>query len=318
MDVQANLLIFFGIIVGGFLVFDLGFLNRKAHATSTESALIQSLFWVGISLFFAGLIYFYMSPTLAIEFVSAYLTEKTLSVDNLFIIMVIFNYFKVDKIYHHKILFWGILGAVFFRATFILIGAYLVQNFHWILYVFGIVLLFSGVKLLFEKREEHLDVGESRVIKLARRLLPISNAHHNGKFFSNTNGKFAFTTLFLIVLVVEMTDIVFAVDSIPAAFAISQNPFVVFTSNIFAVMGLRALFFLLEGVLRRFHHIQKGLAFILLFIGTKLLLDIVDIKLSSSFSLIVIVSAIIISIVASLLFPKKAKFILEHDAEGKI
>lgn len=307
VGVQLNLFILFGILVGGFLVFDLGFLNRKAHEITTKSALIQSIFWVCLSLLFAFLIYIYIGSTVAVEFLSAYLTEKTLSIDNLFVIMLIFNYFKVEKIYHHKVLFWGILGAIVFRAIFILIGAYLIQNFHWILYIFGVILIISGARLLFEKREEHADFEKNKVIILARKFLPISDAHHQGKFFSNSTGKFAFTTLFLIVLIIEVTDVIFAIDSIPAAFAISQNPFVVFTSNIFAIMGLRALYFFIQGILHKFHHIQKGLAFILFFVGLKLLLDIVDIKLSSAFSFAVILGVISISIITSLLFPKKEK-----------
>lgn len=305
MGGQLNLFILFGIIVGGFLVFDLGFLNKKAHEITTKSALIQTVFWITLSLLFALLIHIYISGTLALEFLSAYVTEKTLSIDNLFVIMLIFNYFKVEKVYHHKVLFWGILGAIIFRAVFILAGAFLIHNFHWILYIFGIVLIISGIRLLFEKKEEHADFEKNKVVILARKFLPISNAHHQGKFFSNSTGKFAFTTLFLVVLIIEFTDIIFAVDSIPAAFAITQNPFVIFTSNIFAVMGLRALYFFIEGILRRFHHIQKGLAFILFFVGIKLLLDIIDVEVSSLFSFGVIVGVIAISILTSLLFPKK-------------
>ena len=305
MGAETNLLILFGILIVSFLVLDLGYFNRKAHKVSPKAALIQSLFWVGVSLAFAFLIAIYMGQHLAVEFMSAYVTEKMLSVDNLFVIMLIFNFFKIEEKFHHKVLFWGIMGAIIFRAIFILLGAFIIHNFHWVLYIFGAILIYTGYKLFIDKKEEHVDFNNNRAVKLTRKFLPITDDYHDGKFFTRKNGKILFTELVLIIVLVEATDIVFAIDSIPAAFAISQNPFVVFTSNIFAIMGLRALFFLLQNVMHKFHHLQKGLSFILIFIGGKMLLDIVDIHFSSLVSFGVIMAVLGASLLASVIFPKK-------------
>src|SRR3989344_2345480 len=305
MDAQTILTVVFGTIVVGFLVADLGFFNKKSHKIEFKPALYQSIFWIAVSLIFGALIYIFIGKVTAVEFLSAYVTEKMLSVDNLFVIMLIFSYFKLEEKYHHRVLFWGIMGAVVFRAVFIGAGAYIISQFHWVLYVFGALLIYTGIKLLRDKKEEHVDFEKNKIIKLAKKFLPFSVNHHNGKFFCRETGKFLFTSLFLIMLLVEGTDIVFAVDSIPAVFSISQNLFIVFTSNIFAIMGLRALFFLIESVLHRFHHLQKGLAFILLFIGLKMLLGIFDLHISSFVSFGIIMFALASSMVLSVVFPKK-------------
>jgi tellurite resistance protein TerC len=285
MDAQTGLWILFGIIIVGFLALDLGYFNRKVHKVELSSAVNQSLFWVAISLGFGFLIFLFLSKELAAEFLSAYVTEKMLSVDNLFVIMLIFSYFKLEEKYHHRVLFWGIMGAIVFRAIFIGFGSLIISQFHWVLYIFGALLLYTGIKLLRDKKEEHVDFEKNHIIKCARKLLPFSPNHHNGHFITKEGGKTVLTSLFLIMLLVEGTDIIFAVDSIPAVFAISQHPFIVFTSNIFAIMGLRALFFLIESVLHKFHHLQKGLAFILLFIGLKMLSGIFEVHISSILSL---------------------------------
>jgi len=305
MDAQTNLSILFGLIIVGFLIVDLGYFNRKSHKVEFKTALYQSIFWITISLVFGLLIFLFLSKELAAEFVSAYVTEKMLSVDNLFVIMLIFSYFKLEEKYHHRVLFWGIMGAVVFRAIFIGAGAYIIHQFYWVLYIFGIILLYTGIKLLWDKKEEHIDFKNNSIVRLAHKFLPFTANHHNGQFFSRENGKFMFTSLFLIMLLIEGTDIIFAVDSIPAVFSISQNLFIVFTSNIFAIMGLRALFFLIESVLRRFHHLQKGLAIILLFIGIKMLSGIVGIHISSFVSFGIIMFALFSSIILSMIFPKK-------------
>ena len=305
MDAQGILTVLFGVIVVGFLVADLGFFNRTSHKIEFRPALYQSIFWVGISLIFGLLIFFFVDKQTAVEFFSAYVTEKMLSVDNLFVILLIFSYFKLEEKYHHRALFWGILGAIVFRGVFITAGAYIISQFHWVLYIFGAILLYTGIKLLAEKKEEHIDFKKSKVIRLAHKIFPFTDSHHGGKFFLRENGKFFFTSLFMVVLMVEATDIIFAVDSIPAVFAISQNLFVVFTSNIFAIMGLRALFFLLENILHRFHHLQKGLAVILIFIGLKMLVGMLGLHISSLISFAVIMFALIFSIVLSYIFPKK-------------
>jgi len=247
-----------------------------------------------------------MDKILALEFLSAYVTEKMLSVDNLFIMLLIFNFFKLDEKYHHRILFWGILGAIVFRAIFILAGAIIVSKFHFVLYIFGAILLYTGLQLLFEKREKHVNFEHNKVFRLAKRFLPFSTtSEHQGKFFVKENGKTVFTVLFMTLLMIEATDIVFAIDSIPAAFSISQSPFILFTSNIFAIMGLRSLFFLIENVLHRFHHLQRGLSFILIFVGAKMLLDIFDVHISSIASFTTIMIVLALSLVSSLIFPKK-------------
>ncbi len=305
METQSNLFIIFGVIIVGFLALDLGYFNRKAHKVTPKAALIQSLFWVAISFAFAFLINIYMGQKLAVEFMSAYVTEKMLSVDNLFVIMLIFNFFKIEEKFHHKVLFWGIMGAIVFRAIFILLGAFIISNFHWVLYIFGAILVYTGIKLFSDKKEEHVDFNNNRAVRLTRKFFPISDDYHNGKFFTVNKGKILLTELVLIIVLVEATDIVFAIDSIPAAFAISQNPFIVFTSNIFAIMGLRALFFLLQNVMHKFHHLQKGLSFILVFIGAKMLLGIFHFHIDSLVSFGIIMLALLASLVLSVVFPKK-------------
>lgn len=305
MDAQTNLTILFGFIIGGFLIIDLGYFNRKSHTVKFKPALYQSLFWIAMALVFSFLISLYLSREMAAEFLSAYVTEKMLSMDNLFVIMLIFSYFKLEEKFHHRVLFWGIMGAIVFRGIFISAGAYIIHQFYWVLYIFGVILLYTGYKLLRDKKEEHIDFNNNKVIKTARKYLPFTANHHNGKFFFKENGEFVFTSLFLIMLLIEFTDIIFAVDSIPAVFSISQSLFVVFTSNIFAIMGLRALFFLIESVLHRFHHLQKGLAVILWFIGLKMLSGIFGLHISSLVSFGIIIFALCSSIAASIMFPKK-------------
>lgn len=305
MDVQSNLLIIFSVVVIGFLIADLGFFNRSAHKIGPKSALIQSLFWVAIAFAFAFLIMLFLSPEKAAEFMSAYVTEKMLSVDNLFVIALIFSFFKIEEKYHHRVLFWGIMGAIVFRGLFIGIGAYIIHQFHWILYFFGALLVYTGIKLWTNKKEEHIDFENNKVVKLAKKYLPFTTSHHQGKFILKEKGKNYFTLLFLIVLLVEFTDIIFAIDSIPAAFAITTDPFIIFTSNVFAIMGLRALFFLLENILHKFHHLQKGLSFILVFIGGKMLIDLFGIHISSTISFAIIMAALALSMLLSVIFPKK-------------
>ncbi len=305
MDSLTILWAIFAAIVIGFLIVDLGFLNRQAHRISTKSALLQSAFWVGISLAFATLIFFMLGHIKAVEFMTAYLTEKMLSVDNLFVILLIFSFFNLDEKYHHKVLFWGIMGAVFFRAIFIGVGSIIIEQFSWVLYIFGAILLYTGFKLLAEKKEEHVDFEKNPVVLYAKKFLRFTPNVHGGHFIVKENGTWHFTTMFMVLLLVESTDIIFAVDSIPAAFSITQDPFIVFTSNIFAVMGLRALFFLVENILHRFHHLQKGLSFILIFIGLKMLAGMFHFHLSPVISFAVISSVLALSLILSVIFPKK-------------
>jgi tellurite resistance protein TerC len=303
---ELTLFALFGVIIFIFLIIDLGFFNKKAHKISTKSALYQSIFWVAISIGFGYLIYWYGDGADAsITFFTAYLTEYALSVDNIFVILLILRYFAVKDIYYHNILFWGIIGALIFRAVFIFVGAYLIGQFYWILYIFGVFLVYSGIKIFFEDEADEIDPGKNPLLKLARKYLNITKSDFGGRFVVFRNGKILFTPLFLVIILVETTDLIFAVDSIPAAFAITQNEFLIYTSNIFAVLGLRAKFFLLAGIIDKFYLLQKGLSFILIFIGAKMLLEIFHIKIDIVVSFIVIILVLGGSVVLSLIVPQK-------------
>src|SRR5690606_23058928 len=304
---EAWLFLVFGIIIIGFLIIDLGILHRNPGKISTKSALWQSLFWIAISVAFGIGIYFYDGGSeKALEFFAAYFTEKALSVDNIFVIILILKYFQVKEEYYHKILFWGILGAIIFRAIFIFLGALLISQFHWILYVFGAFLVYSGFKMFKDDGEEEIDPESNPIVKFVRKYFRFTSSDHGGKFTFTKYNKLYFTPLFLVLVLIETTDLIFAVDSIPAAFAITQDEFIVYTSNIFAVMGLRAMFFLLAGVLGKFHYLQKGLAFVLIFVGAKMLLEIIDFHIPVYISFAVIILAIGSSMILSVMYPKKA------------
>ena len=297
----------FGGIILLFLVIDLGVFNRKAHKISTKSALFQSIFWVVISVCFGFLIYLNDGGTkTSLEYFSAYLTEYALSVDNIFVILLILRYFKVKEEYYHNILFWGILGALVFRAIFIFVGAYLIGQFYWILYIFGVFLVYSGIKIFFEGEEDEIDPGKNPILKFARKHLKITKGDFGGRFMVRKGGSFLFTPLFLVIILIETTDLIFAVDSIPAAFAITQSEFIIYTSNIFAVLGLRAKFFLLANIIDKFYLLQKGLAFILIFIGAKMLIELVDIHIPIVASFTVIIVTLVGSIVMSIVLPQKS------------
>ena len=303
----------FAFIIILFLVLDLGLFHKQAHKISTRSALYQSIFWVSISTLFGLFIYLYDDGSgaghsggeAAIEYFSAYLTEYALSVDNIFVILLILKYFKVDEAYYHKVLFWGILGAIVFRAVFIFVGALLIHKFSWILYIFGVFLIYSGIRIYFEDGDEKIEPEKNPILKFCRRYLPLTSDTSGGHFVVRQAGKLMFTPLFLVIVLIETTDLIFAVDSIPAAFAITQNEFLIFTSNIFAVMGLRAMFFLLAGIIDKFYLLQKGLSIILFFIGAKMLLEIWHIELNVYVSFTVIIATLTLSIIFSVLIPRK-------------
>lgn len=313
----------FGAVIILFLLVDLGVFHKAHQKVSQKEALYQSLFWVAVSVGYGMLIYFYgEGPAATFEFFSAYVTEKALSVDNIFVILLILRYFNVKEEYYHNILFWGILGAIVFRAVFIFVGALLIAQFHWILYVFGAFLIYSGVKIYNEDEDMDIEPEKNPVMKWAKKLLPFTTKDVDGKFWVVENGKRLFTPLFLVIILIETTDLIFAVDSIPAAFAITQNEFVIYTSNIFAVMGLRAMFFLLANVLDKFYLLQKGLSIVLIFIGAKMMLEMdilqkgigylfgtdhVHIPTFLSFGVIMFV--LFASIVLSLIFPKKPELV---------
>jgi tellurite resistance protein TerC len=301
----------FAVIIILFLVLDLGLFHKQAHKISTRSALKQSIFWVAVSTAFGLFIYLYddsgeeSGAQAAIEYFSAYLTEYALSVDNIFVILLILKYFKVNEDYYHKVLFWGILGAIVFRAIFIFVGTFLIHKFHFILYFFGVFLIYSGIRIYFEDGDEKIEPEKNPLLKFCRKYLPISQDERGGNFVVKENGKLLFTPLFLVIVLIETTDLIFAVDSIPAAFAITQNPFLIYTSNIFAVMGLRAMFFLLAGIIDKFYLLQKGLSIILFFIGAKMLLEIWHIEVSVYLSFTVIIATLTLSIIFSVLIPRK-------------
>ena len=305
----------FAVIIVLFLVLDLGLFHKKAHKISTKSALYQSIFWVVVSTLFGVFILLYDESGTegAVQYFSAYLTEYALSVDNIFVILLILKYFKVNEAYYHKVLFWGILGAIVFRGIFIFVGTYLIEQFHWILYIFGVFLVYSGIRIYFEDGDEKIEPEKNPILKFCKKYLPMSHHDHGGNFVIRENGKLLFTPLFLVIVLIETTDLIFAVDSIPAAFAITQNPFLIYTSNIFAVMGLRAMFFLLAGIIDKFYLLQKGLSVILFFIGAKMLLDIWHIELNVYLSFTVIIVTLTLSIVFSVLIPRKVKQTEEEE-----
>lgn len=297
----------FAVIIVLFLVLDLGLFHKQAHKISTRSALYQSIFWVVVSTLFGVFILLYDESGTkgAVEYFSAYLTEYALSVDNIFVILLILKYFKVNEAYYHKILFWGILGAIVFRGIFIFVGTYLIEQFHEILYIFGVFLIYSGIRIYFDEGDEKIDPEKNAVLRFCKKYLPMSYSDHGGKFVVREEGRLLFTPLFLVIVLIETTDLIFAVDSIPAAFAITRNPFLIYTSNIFAVMGLRAMFFLLAGIIDKFYLLQKGLSVILFFIGAKMLLDIWDIDVNVYLSFTVIFATLMLSIIFSVLIPRK-------------
>jgi tellurite resistance protein TerC len=299
MDSQVFLWVVFNIFVLGILAVDLLVLHRKAHTVSLREALAWSCVWVSLALAFGVGIYFFQGGEKALEFLTGYVIEWSLSVDNLFVFLVIFSYFAVPPIYQHRVLFWGILGALVLRAVFIATGAALLANFHWMIYVFGGFLIFTGIKLLFVG-EEKIEPEKNPAVRLVRRFMKITPDYHGQRFFIRIDGKLWATPLFLVLVVVETTDVIFAVDSIPAIFAITLDPFIVYTSNVFAILGLRALFFLLAGVMEMFRYLRVGLAFVLCFVGLKMLIAEFY-KIPIGISLGVVGGILLISILASML-----------------
>lgn len=311
-NAETFLFIVFGIVIITFLILDLGVFAGKDHKVSTKSALWQSIFWVAISLVFALLVYLFIEKEKAGTFLLAYLTEKALSIDNIFVWLVILQYFKIEEKYYHKILFYGVIGAIFFRGVFITAGFFLIEQFHWLLYVFGAILIYSGIKLLRSNGEAYDPECSWTYRVLTKRFRFIPN-HGSGKFWTKKDGKWHITTIFLTLIMVESTDIIFAMDSIPAVFGISQDKFVVYTSNIFAILGLRAMFFLISGVISKFKYLQYGLSMVLIFIGLKMFAEIWEIHVPIGFSLFFVVGIILISILISVFFPGKSKQYPDKD-----
>lgn len=298
----------FNVFVLAMLALDLGVFHRKAHAVSGREALIWSVVWISLSLVFNAVIYFYWDRMMpgssysnkdaALAFLTGYLIEKSLSVDNIFVFILIFSYFGVPAAYQHRVLFWGILGALVMRGTLIVVGAALLHQFHWIIYIFGAFLIFTGIRMALQK-DEQVHPEKNPVVKFFRRFMPVTETFEADKFFVRRLGRILATPLFLILLIVESTDLVFAVDSIPAIFAVTQEPFIVYTSNVFAILGLRALYFLLANVMDKFEYLKYGLSAVLTFVGVKMV--IVDIyKIPVGVSLGVVAGILMLSILVSL------------------
>ncbi|MBK7645543.1 MAG: TerC family protein [Planctomycetes bacterium] len=288
----------FVVFVLAMLALDLGVFHRKAHEISLKEAAIWSAVWIGLAALFALGVHAWHGPERALEFVTGYVIEKALSVDNIFVFVVIFSYFAVPSALQHRVLFWGILGALVMRAIFILVGGAFLARFHWAIYVFGAILLLTGIKLLLQ-RQANYDPAGNPLVRLFRRCFPASAGFDGSKFFTREGARLVATPLFLALLVVEATDVVFAVDSIPAIFAITRDPFLVFTSNIFAILGLRSLYFLLAGVIDKFRYLKTGLALVLVFVGGKMLLADVW-KVPVGLSLAIIGTLLGASVLASL------------------
>lgn len=307
----------FNLFVLAMLALDLGVFHRHAHTVSVKEATIWSVVWISLALVFNAGIYFfwqqliptsaYSNSDAALSFFTGYLIEKSLSVDNIFVFVLIFSYFSVPPQYQHRILFWGIIGALLMRAALILVGATLIKEFHWIIWVFGAFLIFTGIKMAFHKNEE-LHPEQNPLIKLFRRLMPVTNTYEGSRFFVRQAGKLMATPLFLVLLMIESTDLIFAVDSIPAIFAVTQEPFIVYTSNVFAILGLRSLYFLLAGVMDKFYYLKLGLSVVLTFVGVKMLMpDLsalltgISYKIPTLVSLGVVAGILIVAVIASLL-----------------
>jgi len=292
---------FFNLFVLGMLAIDLGIFHRKSHEVTVREALTWTSVWITLAMFFNLFVYYYFDNETALEFFTGYLIEKSLSVDNIFVIILIFSYFKVPSAYQHKVLFWGILGALVMRVIFILTGVELIHRFHWLIYVFGGFLVYTGIRML-TAGDLKIDPEKNPLLKLARRIIPITPSFEGDNFFVKKDHKTWATPLFLVVILIETTDLIFAVDSIPAILAISDDSFIVYTSNVFAILGLRSLYFALAGIEKYFIYLKYGLSAILVFVGVKMC--IADLfKIPIEVSLIVIGFILMIAMVSSRLFP---------------
>ena len=272
MSNQAWMWIGFNLFVLLMLALDLGVFHRKSHIVRFKEAILWSIFWIVLALIFNAGIFYFQGSQRALEFLTGYLIEKSLSVDNIFIFLLIFSYFRVPDIYQHKVLFWGILGALIMRAIFIFAGVSLIHKFHWIIYIFGIFLILTGIKMALQKEKE-IHPERNPVLRLFQKMMPVTKDYIKDKFFVHQEGRYHATPLFVSLLFVETTDLIFAVDSIPAILAITQDTFIVYTSNVFAILGLRSLYFALAGFMKLFHYLHYGLSAILIFVGIKMIIS---------------------------------------------
>ena len=295
----------FGLLVSAMLALDLGILGGRDKTISIKEALVWSVIWVAVALAFNAGIYYFEGAESGLNFLAGYLIERALSLDNIFVFLVIFSYFKVSSLHQYKVIFWGIIGALVLRAVFIAAGIALIAKFHWLIYAFGALLVWTGIKMALCRGEE-MDLEANPVVRFCRRFIPLTSGYEGDRFFVRREGKRLATPLFLVLLVVSVMDVVFAVDSVPAVFAITINPFIVFSSNVFAVLGLRALYFALAGLMQLFHYLHYGLAMILAFVGVKMLLTYFDLDIPVVTALGVLALILAVSVIASILYPQPA------------
>jgi tellurite resistance protein TerC len=315
MSGETILWIVFGILIPTMLILDLGVFHRRAHTVKIKEALIWSSVWISLALLFCLGVYLLIGSEKALLFITGYLVEESLSVDNLFVFLLIFTYFCVPAADQHRVLFWGILGAIVMRGIFIMAGLALLENLHWIVYLFGAFLIYTAIRLVFQKEKE-LQPEKNPVLRLFRRFVPLTKNYHMNKFFVKSRGRLLTTPLLLVLVVIETTDVIFAVDSVPAILAITRDPFIVYTSNIFAVMGLRALYFALAGVIQKFYYLNYGLAAILGFLGFKMLVtDFLEIPVGMSLG--VVCGILVLSALLSLLRPRKKSEVDVYQEEYK-
>jgi len=296
----------FNIFILFLLILDLKIFNRKPHEISIRESLIWSGIWIFISLLFNVVVFLWYGRPAALQFLTGYLIEKSLSVDNLFVFLLLFSYFKVPPRYQHKVLFWGILGALIMRGILIFLGAALVARFHWILYIFGFFLVVTGIRMAFQKKETEVHPERNIIVRLFKRIFPVTPGFYEEKFFIKKDGKKYATLLFIVLIVIETTDLLFAVDSIPAIFAITQDSFIIYTSNVFAILGLRSLYFALAGIMDLFYYLRHGLSAVLIFVGIKMLL-MGYINIPAGFALSMVALILFFAIMASIIRSKKVR-----------
>jgi tellurite resistance protein TerC len=309
---SAGLWIGFSLFILFMLSLDLGLFNRKAHTIRYREAAIWSAVWISFAIIFAAIVFWYQGSHRGLEFVTGYLIELSLSVDNLFVFLLIFSYFQVPSRYQHRVLFWGVLGALVMRLTMIFVGASLINRFHWVIYIFGAFLVYTGLRMFIQK-DIDIQPEENAVVRLVTRYIPLTRRYEEQKFFTRVNGRLTGTLLLLVLLIVEVADLVFAVDSIPAIFAITTNTFIVYTSNVFAILGLRSMYFLLAGVVEKFHYLKLGLAIVLTFIGVKMLVVAIGVVIPIWFSLVFVAVVLLSAVAASLVWAKHAGLKIDVD-----
>lgn len=303
---MAILWTFFGAVLALSLILDLGVVNKQAHEIKLKESLRWTAFWVSLALIFCAGIFYEMGRDLGVQFLTGYILEYSLSVDNLFVFLLLITYFKAPKNLHHRILFWGILVAIISRVLFIICGVALVSRFQWILYIFGAFLVYTGIKMAVADDSDDVDPDKNPVMKLLKKIIPVTKEYHHTRYFIRVDKVMHATPLFVVILMIGTIDIVFALDSIPAILAVTQNSFIVITSNVFALMGLRSLFFALSGVMQLFHYLKYGLAVILSFIGIKMLIAWL-VHIPTSVSLYVVAGVLALSVIASIIWPEKKK-----------